>query len=618
MCGIAGVSGNEKGLVMKMARALSHRGPDNEGFYTDSFFSLGHRRLSIIDLSEKGKQPMPNEDQSIWVDFNGEIYNFLELRKDLEQKGHSFYSNTDSEVLVHGYEEYGPKFVEQLEGMFAYAIYDTARKKVFLFRDHTGIKPLFYYWDQSLFGFASELGALMELPVPRTLNRASLSHYWELRFVPGPLTLFENMFKLPPAHWLEFDGKKVSLHAYWQAPYEHEKPLNEYVHALRMTLERSVSHSLISDVPIGIFLSGGLDSSILAGLMAQQGEVRTFSVGFEGSSHSEAAHAEHVATHIGSIHTELSVSMNALDALPKIVKHFGEPLADPTAIPTYFMAEQARKKVKVVLTGEGADEWFGGYEQVRLAQALEGFSKTPSAVRKGLVLGAKKMPAPVMKALFEYAPLLGEEGINRLDDFLHAQSNVEKYLALVGIFSEREKREAFGNSHANAKELFQPFFEKNNLVHGIVECEIAGALPDNLSAKVDRMTMAFGLEARVPYLNPSVINLAAAIPLQYKVHNGIEKFILRKTFSNLLPKAIVQRKKHRFFVPLHEWMQEALGDQAWNACNELVRECVMQKDFVEKMKRNYSKSPLYYARQLWCVLNFAEWKDLFDVNCAVK
>ncbi|MEK6900782.1 MAG: asparagine synthase (glutamine-hydrolyzing), partial [Nanoarchaeota archaeon] len=445
MCGIVGFSGFEDTkLLQEMTSLLSHRGPDQSGSYTDEFVSLGHRRLSIIDLSEDGKQPMSNEDDTIWIVFNGEIYNYKELRVKLEERKHTFKSKTDTEVIIHAYEEYGEKCVELFNGDFAFAIYDVNKKSLFMARDRLGIKPLYYTVVDGHFYFASEIKAILSSPeVKRKVNVQALNFY--LTFFANPLaeTMFQGIYKLLPGHTLRWEQGKVTIEKYWDLEMKPQKmSLSTAQEELQRLLRDSVEKRLMSDVPLGVYLSGGVDSGSVVSLMSTFSEkIKTFSVGFEG--HSELSQAKITADYFNTDHTEMVLGTDAIKALPEVVWHQDEPMGDPTSIPTYFLSQEAKKNVTVVLTGEGADEQFAGYEQEKFMMLHQQYvRKLPAWMRKSMLLPLQKLPAQSLTPLFKYMGSLGEEGKRRLQEFVLANEPVEALMNIISLFTEEEKKKA--------------------------------------------------------------------------------------------------------------------------------------------------------------------------------
>ncbi len=611
MCGITGIYGLEdKNIIRKMTDIISHRGPDDRGYYNNENVSLGHRRLSIIDLSEKGKQPMTNEDGDIVIVYNGEIYNYKELREKL--KNHKFKSNTDTEVIIHLYEEYGEDCLGYLRGMFAFAIYDKKKNRIFLARDRLGIKPLYYTKVGDTLVFASEIKSILQFGVEREVDRVSLSNYLALRFVNGPRTMFKNIRKLQPGHYIIYENGKGFIKKYWSLEYKSDnKSEDYYINNLLNLMDESVKLRLMSDVPLGAYISGGIDSGTVAYFMSKHiKNLKTFSVGFDNKE-DELKYAKIISDKFKTDHHEIIVKPDTSKLLPEIVWHFDEPLADPTAIPTYLLSKKAKENVTVVLTGEGGDETLAGYEQykiIKLGKALKYFPF------KGLLPGiAKRFSGGTLNKFFKYAESLGEKGIDRFEYFLNnLDDNTESYMSLVGIFDAKEREEILRkNEEINID--FSPLYPKKDWLSGLLEFETKIALPDNLLMKVDKMTMAHAVEARVPFLDHKFVEFSAKIPSNLKLKGFNEKYILRKAMQNKLPREIVNRKKQRFFVPIDNWISKDMKEMTLNLLSEgaIQKEGLLNYSYINNVFNNYKKSKLYYARQLWNLLNFELWHRIY-------
>jgi len=618
VCGIYGFNFEDKKLRKKMEKKLAHRGPEDSGYLEDSFITLGHTRLKIIDLSRKGRQPMSNEDGTVWLSFNGEIYNYLSLRQELEKNGHSFESKTDVEVLVHGYEEEGIDFIERLNGMFAFALYDSEKKKLFLVRDRLGIKPLYFYFKDGFLLFASEIKAILEFEFEKKVNRRVLEAYISLRYNPLADTMVSGVQKLLPGHFLEFDGSDITMKKYWDInPTKKIKDKKLLIRWVKELLEGSVKKRLMSDVPLGAFLSGGIDSSVVVGLMSKNSndEVKTFSIGFEGSPFDESSYAREVAEYFGTDHHEFFIDENYYKLLKDVVYHFDEPLADPAALPTYFLSREAKKHVTVVLTGEGADELFGGYKQVQIIKLANPILKSPKFIRKFFGRGVKKTPLPLLQSFFPYTKLLGEKGFARVSKFLSSDDLAQGYFSIISIFDEKEKKELLNITREkfNGASFFKKEFGESPGMEKIMINELKMPLPENLLMKVDKMSMAHSLEARVPYLDHRLVEFSLKIPIEYKFRGLQTKYLLREAFKDLLPKKIVKRQKQRFFVPIHEWLVSKMVDEVEEYLESGIKAGYFSRKYIEKIRRNYSRSPLYYARQLWCLICFELWREIFNI-----
>lgn len=629
MCGIIGFNWEDDALMFRALKKISHRGPDAHGKFTDGKVSLGHRRLSIIDLSKKGIQPMCNEDKSIWIIFNGEIYNYKELKNTLK-KNHIFKSDTDTEVMLHLYEEVGEKLVNLLWGMFALCIYDTRKNKIFLARDRLGIKPLYYYIKNDKIIFASEIKAILELKeFKREVNPDALSSFLTFRANAETETFFKGIHKLAPGSFLSCDLKKKSFNIskYWKLKISPESlSEKEFSGKLKILLEDSVKRRLMSDVPYGAYLSGGVDSGIIVSLMKKHSpqKVKTFSVGFNSKEHSELAEAKFLADSLGTDHHELVLDEGSIKVLPEVIYHSDEPLADPTSIPIYFLSRYAKKYCTVILTGEGADEVFGGYPQYKFMQLHSKFlKKIPSNLRKKIPKVLEMFPGYVLDKGFRYASGLGEKGKERFAKFLLSSSFSEQYLNQIAIFNE-EEQEILLNKKISLYKKYSSYFKnanKDNIINYCSSLDINTSLVEDLLMKVDKNTMAFGIEGRVPFLDHRVVELAATVPDRYKVNFFLkDKYLLRKSFGHFIPKQTAQRKKRHFFVPIDNWLKFYLKELKDKLLSEkyISKQKIFNYNYIKSMEENFEKSPLYYARQLWCLITFQIWYKQYVENERVK
>jgi asparagine synthase (glutamine-hydrolysing) len=583
MCGIAGIVSlktsvatstdrqAEYGEVVAMTRALAHRGPDAEGIWQGRHSSLGHRRLSILDLTAAGRQPMSTTDGSdLHVVFNGEIYNFRELRAKLEAAGYLFTTRTDTEVVLRAYQEWGLAFLERLGGMFAIALWDGRSQQLILARDRVGKKPLFYAEHGGHLYFASEIqGLLAHRAIPRTLNRQGIDHYLSYGYIPAPQSGFSAIRKLPPGHFGIWEpGHPPRLERYWDlaarpgltgAGGEFDEPAA--IEALRHEMTAAVRRRLVSDVPIGAFLSGGIDSSIVVGLMAQLSSqpVRTFSIGFTEARFNELEHARRVARRWGTDHEELIVEPDALRILPDLVRHFGEPYADVSAIPTWYLARLTRASVTVALSGDGGDESFAGYERYLanyLADRLQRLVGGPENVRRLATLAALILPDSIVPG----------HRSRQLRRFLHQAGepmNI-RYPRWLTYFTPAEKRELYTAEamveHENYLGRLIDRFADLDPVDAGMAVDIRSYLPDDLLAKVDIASMAHGLEVRSPFLDQHVMELAASLPVRIKMRRREPKYLLKRAFADLLPPENRHRSKMGFGVPVGEWFRGPLRD----------------------------------------------------------
>jgi len=578
MCGIAGIvdlqaRAVEPSLVRRLCDVLVHRGPDDEGYYIKGQVALGQRRLAILDLAG-GRQPMSNEDGTIWVTFNGEIYNFRELRARLEGLGHRFATRSDTEAIVHAYEQYGPACVKELRGMFAFALWDQPRQTLLLARDRVGKKPLFYAEIDGQWVFASELQALLQHPgLAREVDWTALDDYLTYGYVPAPKTIFRGVHKLPPAHWLTLrlrpggsGGPEVHTERYWQLAYEPKLRLSEEDAAdgLLEVLREAVRLRMIADVPLGTLLSGGIDSSIVVALMSQLSDrpVKTFSIGFDDQQFNELPHARRVAERCGTEHHELIVRPNALEVLPTLVRHYGEPYADSSAIPTYYVAKLTREHVKVALNGDGGDECFAGYERYAGGLAADRYGRIPAAVRTAVI-------EPLSRLIPTSAPRRSR--LRRVRRFLEVagQPAPQRYLRWIGYFSAEGKAALYSSEFQERLAGYQAeswlFGMWDQLVAAgldpldrMLALDVESYLPNDLLVKMDIATMANSLEARSPFLDHEVMEFCARLPAGYKLRGMRLKHLLKKAGKRLLPPETLARRKMGFGVPVGNWMRGEL------------------------------------------------------------
>ena len=611
MCGIIGFAWDDKNLVKRMAKQIRHRGPDAAGTYNDKNISLGHQRLSIIDLSERAKQPMTGEDKTIWIVFNGEIYNWKELRKKLENGGHSFVSDSDTEAIVHAYEEYGDQCTGMLEGDFAFAIYDSNKKKILLARDRVGIKPLYYTFVKGKLAFSSEIKALLEIPgLKRRVNNKIFDRYLTLRYPFGRETMFDGIYRMLPGELLMYDckSKRAQRKKYWQMQWQPGKQSElSLITDLREALKGAVQRQLMSDVPLGAYLSGGVDSAATVAMMSRVVDepIKTFSVGFGREDADELKFARAASQHLGTDHEEFIIDKDAVKLLQDVIWHSDEPIADPAMIPVYILSQKAKKHATVVLTGDGGDELFGGYEQhkfLRFAQRARKFGIRP-LVRAGI----SASPWWVLQRAFKYSKLMGPEGIKRAKQLLRTDIPVEQYLAITSIFSANE-RAMLSTRSLTAEKYLQAHFN-GNIIDDALKFEFEVQLPENMLMKTDRMTMAHAIEARVPLLDTKVLEVASRIPLSMKLRGSTEKYIFRRAVAPWIPKRIMKRKKQRFYVPIDDWLKQSapLLDRAFS--QELMQHGLLDKDYITRIQEKYKTAPLFYARQLWTLLTFQLWYE---------
>jgi asparagine synthase (glutamine-hydrolysing) len=648
MCGICGEvnfshQGVRPGTVKAMCRVLGHRGPDDEGivfiqgnrpFEINKSFSthpdengfevgLGHRRLSIIDLSEAAHQPMCNEDGTIWIVFNGEIYNFQEIRKGLEKKGHLFKSESDTEVILHSYEEWGVECLNHFRGMFAFGIWDSSLQRLFMARDRLGKKPLVYFCQNGHFAFASEIKALLQVPwIEREVNGHAIHYYLTYQYVPSPETIFEGIKKLPPAHYILYgrDGN-LKIERYWRLNFNsnhHTKTEpQELMDRIRTELEESVKLRLISDVPLGAFLSGGVDSSLIVGIMTKLSgtPVKTFSIGFEEKEFDELSYARLVSKHFSTEHHEFIVKANAVEILPKLVWHYNEPFADSSAIPTYYVANVTKDFVKVVLTGDAGDENFAGYPRYLRSKWVASFTRLPNKLRRDLLPNLLRT-----FSTFHWR----EKTLNRLADFTESLSRdqARNYAEQIKIFNAKEREDIYTEDFKKFVMGIDPLdfliykFEESeteNLIEQLLYVDMNSYLPEDLLVKVDIATMANSLEARVPFLDHKFMEFIASIPSRLKLKGSKTKFILKTAFKDLLPEAIFNRKKMGFGVPVSRWFRRELKDYVYGILldHKALNRGYFRRSGIVRLLDEHLSLQNDHSAKLWALLTLELWFRVF-------
>ena len=624
MCGISGVLHFDQarpvqtGVLERMNAVIRHRGPDSDGFHFRPGIGLAMRRLAIVDV-EGGRQPLSNEDGTVWIVFNGEIYNAPDLRPALEARGHLFRTRTDTECIVHLYEEHGLDCVHHLRGMFAFAIWDAARRRLMLARDRVGKKPLYYAeHDRSLL-FGSELKCLLQYPgFPRTPDRVGIHHFLSLQYVPEPLTALAGARKLPAAHRLVWENGASRVEQYWELDYEPKWTGTDLQERVREKVTEAVRIRLMGEVPLGAHLSGGVDSAIVVGLMAGMSPqpVRTFSIGFQEGAFNELEHARAVARHFGTEHHEFVVEPDALALLPKLVAHFDEPFADPAAVPTWYLSELTRSHVTVALNGDGGDEAFGGYQRYYADPIADLYRLVPAPIRHCLLNPLLRLAPPDPSKPVERSLAAALRHFAAAADLSSGASVLRwgSYFQEAGkqaLYTE-EMRETTANhlSHALLEHSFQNARAANRLDRTLAT-DIENYLQGALLPKVDRMTMAHSLEARSPFLDQEVLHLAARLPTQWKVRGFTTKRILRETFSSLLPPSIPQRGKMGFSVPLGLWFA---GPLAGHAREILLRpdapvHQLLRREALASLLDSHSAGRADHGKRLWALLNLATWMD---------
>jgi len=623
MCGIAGFVEastvatpfgleSSAALVRRMCDVIRHRGPDDEGTWVDEGVALGMRRLSIIDLST-GHQPIHNEDRSVWIVFNGEIYNFRELRTELELAGHRFYTATDTEVIVHAYEQWGQGAIGRLRGMFGLAIWDARSRALLVARDRIGIKPMHYAQMNGRLYFGSELKSLLQAPdLPRDLDANALDHYLSFLYTPRDGSIFKSVRKLPPGHLLTWTDGRIAVKQYWQLPVDEtfRGSDEDAVQHLRGVLGDAVRSHLMSDVPLGAFLSGGIDSSLVVGLMSEfsSSRVKTFSIGFDEPAFDELEHARRVAVHFGTDHHEFVVKPDGVSILDKLVSHFDEPFADSSAIPTWYVSEMARRHVTVVLSGDGGDELFGGYERYLPHPRVVAFDRySPRALRRVAGIAAARLPH-------------GTRGKNFLRHV--GRDDRGRYLDAIRFFGADEKPALLTVDVQRAIDTLDPEtllarrFERFSQLpwpSQMMRFDAETYLPEDVLTKVDRMSMAHSIESRVPLLDNEVIDFASTLPASLKIKNGRRKHVLKEVAATLLPRDILNRKKQGFGVPLGTWfrgnLRELFADTLLSPSS--LQRGYFQPAFVRRIVDEHLAGTRDHTLRLWQLVVFEKWQQQY-------
>ena len=618
----------DRDLVRRMTASLYHRGPDDHGLYHDGDVSLGHRRLSIIDLAG-GHQPMTNADGSFVIVFNGEIYNYRELRSALIKDGHRFETNSDTEVLLRLYEVYGAGALDRLNGMFAFAVYDKNKKELFLARDRIGIKPLYYLELSNRFLFASETKALLHYADwPRDINPHAIDGYLKLRYVPGDTGLFKAVKRLPPGHYLSYRNGKVQIKRYWQPPV-YEGPYNrsndEYFDEFSELMERSVRRRLITDVSFGAYLSGGLDSSVIVALMSRLGSapVKTFSVGFD-YEHDELNQAAATARLLGCDHHVVECRAKDVSLLPEVVYHADEPLGDPINIPMFQLAREAKKHATVILTGEGADEIFAGYlfhKVIWTAQLYRRFA--PAIIRRRLIQPMLSLtPAAMLNQAFRYPAYLGNRGKLKALDYhamLEGGTLDEQYRHLISLFDFRDTAALYTNEFQ--AELAQetppwvpPTDSTGTSFDQMLRLQFGHWLPDNMLLRQDKMSMASAIEGRVPYLDHELVEFAFRLPKNLKLCRLTGKHILRLLAEKVLPRETATRRKMPFYVPVENYFEQPEFIEMMNdllSQESILRRGMFCPEAVSKLRESMRRKEFLFVKQVFSLMTLELWFRIF-------
>ena len=621
MCGITGIvrrdgAAIDQDVLARMNGAIRHRGPDDDGFYFNDGVGLAMRRLAIIDL-KSGQQPIHNADRTAWIVFNGEIYNYRELRKKLEDLGHRFYTDSDTEAIVHAYDQYGTDCPRHLRGMFAFAIWDTRNKSLFLARDRVGKKPLLYAHQNGQLIFGSEFTALLAHPdVSRNVDYEAIHHYLSFISVPAPLTAYQSIRKLEPGHWLLWRDGEIKLERYWQLDFSNKIDITEQEAGERVVdlLRDAVRVRLMSEVPLGAFLSGGIDSSAVVALMAQESSepVKTFSIGFEEQDFSELHHARRVAEHVGADHHEFIVRPNAMEILPTLVEHYGEPFADSSAIPSYYVSRETRRYVTVALNGDGGDECFAGYERYA---AMNVAQKYTSLLPAGVVAGIARVLPEVQSR---------RNPLRKGKRFLTAASltPVQRYLRWISAFDEASKQDLYSDDFRAQTARFstigiiQPWFAQAN-GSGIVDASLLTDtmtyLPNDLLVKMDIASMTVSLEARSPFLDHHLMEFAASLPERLKLRGMTTKYLLKRILKDLVPQENLTRAKMGFGVPIGHWfrgvMQSFLRETLLS--EKAQSRGLFRPDKVRAIVDQHVSGQMNHEHRLWSLLMLELWFQRF-------
>ena len=606
--------------IERMCRSIVHRGPDDQGIYSSGPVGLGSRRLKVIDL-ETGHQPMANEDETVWIVFTGEIYNYRSLKEELEQKGHRFRTRSDTESIVHAYEEYGEEFLKHLNGMFGLALWDHSQQRLLLARDRLGIKPLYYYFDGRQLVFGSELKAILQAPdVERSVDLVALNNFLTFEYIPSPRSIFEKVRKLEPGHYLVWSGGQPEVRPYWQLSVQPQER-DDAGERLEELISDAVRLRLVSDVPLGAFLSGGIDSSITVALMAQLMDepVKTFSIGFKESSYNELAYARDVAQRYGTDHHEHIIEADALELTEKLVAHFDEPFGDFSIFPTYLVSQIARRDVTVALTGDGGDELFGGYDTY-LAQKFDRrfYHWWPKLIKRGMVepLADRLTPQAQKKGLVNSFKRF-VQGTRLPADLAHARWMI--FLTegeRKGLFTPEVTEQLAQQDPYDFIRLHARYAQQADDLNRSGYVDVKTYLTDNILVKVDRMSMAVSLEARVPFLDHRVVEFAFGLSPDQKIHGFRTKHLLKKTMADLLPAAIKGREKQGFSIPIKNWIRGPLRAMMTDllAGDRLRREGFFNDTFVSRLMAEHLRGAENHSHKLWALMVFESWYQTYMEN----
>jgi asparagine synthase (glutamine-hydrolysing) len=621
MCGITGFINNsgeaaDRGILERMNRAIKHRGPDEDGYYLKDNVAMAMQRLAIIDLAG-GQQPIANSDSSKWIVYNGEVYNYRELRKGILERGGILHTNSDTEAVVQLYDEFGPDCLQHLRGMFAFAIWDEKDRSLFLARDRVGKKPLLYsILPDGRIVFGSEFTALLEHPaVSREVDYEALDSYMSYLCVPAPMTAFKHIRKLEPGHWLRWKDGQIETRRYWLPDFSKKIRISEEeaIEETTRILRESTRLRMISEVPLGAFLSGGVDSSAVVALMAQESSqpVKTFSIGFEEQDYSELKYAKRVAEHVGAEYNEFIVKPNAIDILPTLVEHYGEPFADPSAIPTYYVSRETRRYVTVALNGDGGDESFVGYERHVAMRFANSYNRLPSMLRKSLI-------EPAIEAV--PSPVNFRNRLTRVQRFLRSASRegYDRYFRWLSTFDPEAKSELYTDRFQQLRgtnepdRLLAPYFANVNgsgSIDASLMADLMHYLPNDLLVKVDIASMANSLEARSPFLDHKLIEFAASLPEGLKQKGFGTKSLLKKVAARLVPEDVIYRTKMGFAVPIRYWLGNELQDYTKDILlSDTARQRgLFHSEHVERLIREQQAGSHDNSWKIWTLLMLELW-----------
>ncbi len=626
MCGICGklfVDAErrvDRELIARMCSVLHHRGPDDEGVYCKGAVGLGHRRLSILDLSRAGRQPMSNEDGTVWLVCNGEIYNYPQLRQELIERGHTFSSRTDTETIIHLYEERGIDCLAGLRGMFSFALWDSVKRRLLLARDRAGQKPLVYFWDGRQLVFASELKSLLQDDtIERSIDPLAIHYYLTYQYVPAPRTMFGNVRKLPPAHYMIYESGQAAVRRYWDLSASETcryAGAREYREHFFQVFGEAVRMRLHSDVPFGAFLSGGVDSSLVVSLMSGflAEPVKTFSIGFKEQQYNELPYARIVADAYGTDHHEFVVEPDVVSILPGLVWQYNEPFADSSAIPTYMLSQMTRRHVTMALSGDGCDECFAGYERYRQALRRRAVLGIPAplwrAARKALgrISAGRRYRSP-WRRLHRYAARAGSgpesrylESLYRFDPFLLQE-------LYAGGFAEQ-------CGGCDASLYIHDLFKRArgcSFLDKLLYVDSMSYLPEDLLVKIDMASMAHSLEVRSPFVDHVVMECAAAAPAEMKIKNGQTKYILKQIVKDRLPRPVVFRKKKGFAIPLEHWFRSDLREMMYDVLCDRTARCrgYFDPECVRMLLDEHCSATYDHSSRIWTLLCLELWHRIF-------